>query len=87
MVRTVDIPEGPITQPFERVTTGNARPLREIETFIPDPLPAPLDQRGCEIGGSLVISLADGRTVTYGPCSINPSLAQDLGHPTARNAP
>jgi hypothetical protein len=78
-LRTVYIPEGPITPPFERVPTGFSRPLSEIEAFIPDPLPAALDQRGCTVGENVVITLADGRTVTYGPC-YRPSSINRLWH-------
>ncbi len=67
-VETRPIPEGPIPRPFERSPTGNALPLAPLEPFIPDPLPSPLDQHGCSVGGNMILTLADGRIVTYGPC-------------------
>ena len=53
------IPEGP---PFPGV------PLASIERYIPDPLPAPLNNWFCDGGGNLTVYLGNGREVTYGPC-------------------
>ncbi len=52
-------PEGP---PFPGVE------LAEIKQFIPDPLPAPLNNWFCQYGGNLIIYLGHGREVVYGPC-------------------
>ncbi len=68
-VQIMAIPEGPPAPAFERPPRGDySRPLRRIERFVPSPLPAPLDQGGCTIGGDLVVTFADGKQVTYGPC-------------------
>lgn len=51
------------------------QPLEPVEQYIPDPLPAPLDQPAdCRFGGSLVVTLADGLKLTYGPCRRPPSI-------------
>jgi hypothetical protein len=43
--------------------------LDTVRRYIPDPLPAPLKQpEDCSFGGNLVMTLADGTAVTYGPC-------------------
>ncbi len=64
------IPEGPPAPAFERGPHHvlGSRPLSRIERFIPDPLPVPLDQNGCTMGGDLVITFADDEKITYGPC-------------------
>jgi len=62
------IPEGPGLV-FQRTPTSRwVRPLSQIERFIPDPLPAPLFQGLCGMGGNMVVILGNGRRVTYGPC-------------------
>jgi hypothetical protein len=43
-------------------------PLSLIEDAIPFPLPAPGWQGFCQMGGNVVVHLADGRTIEYGPC-------------------
>jgi hypothetical protein len=69
-VRTQPIPEGPIPAPFERrATSAYSRPLSLIEEAIPVPLPGRgVQSPWCRGGGALIITLADGRTITYGPC-------------------
>ena len=63
------IPEGPGLA-FERAPTARGvRPLAEIERFIPDPLPPPLFQGLCGMGGNMVVILGNGKQVTYGPCN------------------
>lgn len=67
------IPEGPPGPTFVRTpTTGSVergiRPLALIKSYIPDPLPAPLNQWFCNLGGNLTVALGNGRQVTYGPC-------------------
>lgn len=75
------VPEGPPLS-FKRmpVAAGSDRPLGPFERFIPEPLPAPMFQWACNRGNDMVITLADGREVTYGPCfrpaSINELWAQ-----------
>ncbi len=65
----VPIPEGPPSVPFQCTPTAQEfRPLAQIERFIPDPLPAPLFQGSCGIGGNMVVILGNGNQVTYGPC-------------------
>lgn len=62
------IPEGPGLV-FERAPTARGvRPLAEIERFIPDPLPPPVFQGLCGMGGNMVVILGNGKHVTYGPC-------------------
>jgi hypothetical protein len=68
-VDLVPIPEGPPSVPFQRTPTAQPfRPLAQIERFIPDPLPAPLFQGLCGMGGNMVVTLGNGKQVTYGPC-------------------
>ena len=63
------IPEGPPGLVFERAPTARGvRPLAEIDRFIPDPLPPPLFQGLCGMGGNMVVILASGKQMTYGPC-------------------
>jgi hypothetical protein len=63
------IPEGPPGPVFARTPVSQkVRSLALIEAFIPDPLPAPLNQWFCRQGGDLTIVLGNGRQVTYGPC-------------------
>jgi hypothetical protein len=63
------VPEGPPLS-FRRTptTAGGVRPLGPFERFIPEPLPAPMFQWGCNRGRDMVITLANGKEVTYGPC-------------------
>jgi len=63
------ISEGPPGIGFQRApTTDGVRSLAAIERYIPDPLPAPLNQWFCGTGGDLTITLGNGMQVTYGPC-------------------
>jgi hypothetical protein len=69
----VPIPEGPLGPAFEPTPTACSgsvcpKPLATIQRFIPDPLPAPLNQWSCGGGGDLVVTLGDGKQVIYGPC-------------------
>src|SRR6266487_154472 len=69
MIQRQPIPEGPVAQPFSRSGQKGTFPLREIEAFIPDPVPHSVWQGlGCHEGGDLIVSLIDGRRITYGPC-------------------
>lgn len=67
-VRLGAFPEGPAFPPFQQTETGLAHPLSEISKAIPIPLPHPAWQFWCSHGENLVISLRDGRSVTYGQC-------------------
>ena len=69
-VRLQPVPEGPVPPAFERRPTSSySRPLSLIENAIPAPLPGPgVQPFGCQAGGDLIIQLADGRSITYGPC-------------------
>jgi hypothetical protein len=64
-VRVQPVPEGPTMQ----FTLHSAPSLRLIERYIPDPLPAPGVQTPfCASGVDVVVTLKDGRKITYGPC-------------------
>lgn len=68
-------PEGPPGPDFVRVPQlPGQRPLKEIDSFIPDPLPPPIAQWFCGQGGNLTVTLGTGRTITYGPCYRPPSI-------------
>jgi hypothetical protein len=69
-VRTQPIPEGPTTAPFERqAASAHSLPLSLIEEAIPVPLPGRgVQPPWCRGGGDLIITLADSRTIVYGPC-------------------
>ena len=54
------IPEGPQLKSSPRIDL--------IEPYVPNPLPTPLFQWFCGTGGNLVVTLGNGRQVTYGPC-------------------
>jgi hypothetical protein len=62
------IPEGPPGPSFGRSATDRVRSLAMIEKYIPDPLPAPINQWFCHEGGDLTVSFGNGREVIYGPC-------------------
>ena len=67
-LRLAPIPEGPNSL-IERTPSNPRSPrLSSVERFIPDPLPAPLQQWGCGTGGDLVVTFADGYQISYGPC-------------------
>jgi hypothetical protein len=61
------LPEGPPAAAFTKSPGQFDRPLAEILPYIPQPLPAPIRQI-CTVGGSLTISLSEGRQIVYGPC-------------------
>lgn len=42
--------------------------LAEIQSAIPDPLPAPIAQGQCSSGHTIKIEFQDGASVEYGPC-------------------
>ncbi len=70
-VREMDVqpvPEGPGLVFKRAPRTEGVRPLAQIEQFIPDPLPPPLFQGICGMGGNMQVILGNGRHVTYGPC-------------------
>ena len=54
------IPEGPEAKSLPTIDL--------LAPYIPDPLPTPLFQWFCRDGGDLVITLGNGKQVTYGPC-------------------
>jgi hypothetical protein len=62
------IPEGPGVGLQRRPQNSAFQPLSKIERYIPNPLPPPLFQWNCTLGGDLVVSLGNGKQVTYGPC-------------------
>ena len=66
------VPEGPVLEftstPLHGSWSGGNLPLSSIEQAIPIPLPGALFQGFCQLGGNLVVSLRDGRQVSYGPC-------------------
>ena len=60
-------PAGPLFVPHPH--KANELPLALVRQFVVTPLPAPVDQGPtCHGGGNLVIVLASGRQITYGPC-------------------
>jgi hypothetical protein len=71
-VELVPIPEGNPAPSFEiSPPSGDprARPLGDVRSYIPEPLPGPLAQPDdCSFGGDLVVTFADGSKVRYGPC-------------------
>jgi hypothetical protein len=69
MVQLQAIPEGPGAYSFGRNGQKGTLPLSLIEAFIPDPLPHSVWQGlGCHAGGDLIVTLTDGRSISYGPC-------------------
>ena len=55
--------------------------LREIEPFIPDPLPNTAWQGiNCQMGGNLIVTLHEGGTITYGPCRRPESMNELWAH-------
>jgi hypothetical protein len=69
-VRIEPEPEGPMSPIFDRKESNGSRSLNSILNAIPVPLPGPDRQPfGCSSGGDLIITLRDGREITYGPCS------------------
>jgi hypothetical protein len=79
-LQLVPFPEGPNSPLFEDPPApASSVPLSAVEEYIPDPLPAPRWQGvACNIGGDLVVTFADGETVSYGPCK-KPTSIQRLG--------
>lgn len=75
-------PEGPPSAPFQRrLSEPGAKPLSLVEEFVPVPLPAPRWQGlFCRTGGNMLVELADGRTITYGPCRRPPSIDHLWAH-------
>ena len=68
-IRIQPVPEGPtLYWPHPPTSPPNAD-LAAVEAAIPDPLPGPISQPiWCTVGGNLIIEIADGRSITYGPC-------------------
>jgi hypothetical protein len=68
------IPEGAGDLPFVRDPKSEPfgqreEDLAEILRFVPDPLPATLDQGDCEFGGDVVVTTSEvNTTIAYGPC-------------------
>jgi hypothetical protein len=51
-------------------------PIALVEDAIPSPPPGTLRQRiSCDSGAEVVFQLADGRSITYGPCRMPDSIA------------
>ena len=76
------IPHGPIAGVFVRAPHSERYvreefDLWELLPFVPDPLPATLDQGACEFGGDLVIETMQGVTIAYGPC-VRPAAVNEL---------
>ena len=71
-LQLIPIPEGPTAPSFERDAVPgdkSVRPLKSVGQYVPDPLPAPIQQpKSCSFGGNLVVTFADGFKLTYGPC-------------------
>ena len=69
-LQLVPFPEGPDSPLFERAPAGDGSvPLSTVVDAIPDPLPAPRWQGlTCGRGGNLIVTFADGQSVSYGPC-------------------
>ena len=64
-------PEGENPPRFLRTASASepeARSLYLVDEYIPLPLPAPEEQGTCASGGSLLVELASGRRIQYGPC-------------------
>ncbi|MDQ3986326.1 MAG: hypothetical protein M3280_07495 [Actinomycetota bacterium] len=63
-------PEGPNSPAFALRPSGSDRPLANIEESIPSPLPRDVWQGVfyCEFGGNVVVELASGDRIEYGPC-------------------
>jgi hypothetical protein len=65
-VRLQPIPEGPV---LEFGSSGDRHPVDAIRDRIPVPLPHPVWQGfSCSGGGDLIVTLANGRQISYGPC-------------------
>jgi len=77
-LQLIPIPEGPMGPSFERNAPAGdkwVRPLEQVQEYMPVPFPAPLEQpAGCNLGGNLVVTFADGFQLTYGPCTRPPSI-------------
>jgi hypothetical protein len=69
MLQIQPIPEGAVGEPYSRTGQKGTLPLSQIERYIPDPLPHSVWQGfPCHIGGDLIVTLTDGRAISYGPC-------------------
>lgn len=70
------LPRGPLFWGYSSTAPLDRRHrLAKVDQFIPDPLPQPLWQGfECDVGWVTTIVLANGRTVSYGPCRIPPSI-------------
>jgi hypothetical protein len=76
MIQMQPIPEGAVGYPYSRSGKINTLSLSQIERYIPDPLPHSVWQGlSCHIGGDLIVTLSDGRTISYGPCRYPRSIA------------
>jgi hypothetical protein len=76
------IPEGPsaplfVMNPQSEEFVREEMDLDLILPFVPDPLPATLEQGDCEFGGDLVVTTHVGATIAYGPCR-RPSSIEEL---------
>ncbi len=70
-IRTHGVPEGPDDAlTYSQTPSERSLPIDLIQSHIPQPLPATLDQGiGCDHGGELIVTLTDGHSITYGPCA------------------
>lgn len=67
-------PEGTAPPPFEQVATyPTSLSLLSIADAIPSPLPQPLRQGTCRLGGGIIITTYT-KTITYGPCRMPSSI-------------
>jgi len=80
-VRDAPVPEGVPGPTFKRDVGDNSvfLPLKLIEPYSPNPLPVPLDQNVCTLGGSIFIRFEDHSEVEYGPCRIPVSIERLRG--------
>lgn len=71
-LQLVPIPEGPPAPSFERNAPAGdewVRSLDKVQKYMPAHFPGPLEQPGgCNLGGDLIVTFADGFKLTYGPC-------------------
>jgi hypothetical protein len=81
-VTTDPYPEGPPGPTATRKAlpdeTSYLFGLDRVARFIPDPLPNTAWQGlNCSMGGNLIVTLRDGKTIRYGPCR-RPDSINDL---------
>ena len=67
-LRIQPVPEGPMPAMFQRSPSPGALAISTVLQSVPTPLPHPAWQFGCSTRGDLLVTLDDGRVITYGPC-------------------